>query len=228
MAIALLLDAHIDNTHHAKYDLESLMYVCFFCATMLKGLYDDWRTEVDFRAQESTLMREWFDLRDLEATYKQMGRKKVSHMAIFESSIIEKMAPYFQPLFLGFRALKNAVFPPGGEYTNSPINHDTMITIFNDILSNLPEQHTVAAPMRPKRGVKRALPCKFIQYFAMASILIYIRCLNITIHHDLSFLELPLLYAPLSFFQLFASAWSLVPSDVPARLGLKAAAKARL
>ena len=111
MAIALLLDALKDNTHYAKYDLKSLMYVSFFCATMLKGPYDDWRTEVDFKAQESTPMREWFDLRDLEATYKQMGQKKVSHMEIFKSSIIEKMAPYFKPLFPGFYALKDAFFP---------------------------------------------------------------------------------------------------------------------
>lgn len=165
MAIALLLDALKDNTHYAKYDLESLMYVSFFCATMLKGPYDDWRTEVDFKAQESTPMREWFDLRDLEATYKQMGRKKVSHMAIFKSSIIEKMAPYFKPLFHGFHVLKAAVFPPGEGYTNSPINHNTIITIFNDILANLPKEHTIAAPMKPKRGVKRTLPREFIQYF---------------------------------------------------------------
>lgn len=165
MAIALLLGAHIDNTHHSKYDLESLMYVTFFCATMLKGPYDAWRTEVDFKALESTPMREWFDLRDLEATYKQMGRKKVSHMTIFETSIIQKMAPYFEPLFPGFRNLKNAVFPKSGEddFTNSPIDHDTIITIFNNILSSLPAQHRVAAPEKPKRGVKRPLPRKFIQ-----------------------------------------------------------------
>lgn len=150
MAIALLLGAHNDNTHHAKYNLESLMYVSFFCATMLKGLGDDWQMEVEFKAQESTPMREWFDLHDLEATYKQMGKKKVSHMVIFESSIIEKMAPYFEPLFPGFRALKKAVFPPREEYTNSPINHDTMIAIFNAILSDLPKEHTIALPTRPK------------------------------------------------------------------------------
>lgn len=163
MAIALLLGAHIDNTHHSKYDLESLMYVSFFCATMLKGPYDTWRTQDDFKALESTPMREWFDLRDLEATYKQMGRKKVSHMEIFETSIIEKMAPYFAPLFPGFRKLKNAVFPSGQGYTNSSINHRAIIKIFNDILSDLPEQYRVAAPEKPKRGVKRTLAREFIQ-----------------------------------------------------------------
>ena len=166
MAIALLLGASVeDTTHYAKYDLESLMYVTFFCATMLKGPYDSWRTELDFRAQESTPMREWFDLNQLEGTYKQMGRKKVSHMEIFEPSIIQKMAPYFAPLFPGFINLRNAVFPPGSQYTNSPINHNTMITIFNDILSGLPQEHRVPAPIltMPKRGVKRTR--EFIQCF---------------------------------------------------------------
>jgi hypothetical protein len=92
-----------------------------------------------------------------------MGRKKVSHMEIFESSIIEKMAPYFAPLFPGFRTLKNAVFPSGEGYTNSPINHSAMIAIFNNILSDLPEQYRVAAPEKPKRGVKRTLLREFIQ-----------------------------------------------------------------
>jgi len=165
MAIALLLGGDADTTHYSKYDLESLMYVTFFCATMLKGPYDSWRTELDFSAQQSTPMREWFDLRQLEGTYKQMGRKKVSHMEIFESSIIQKMSPYFEPLFPGFRTLRNAVFPPGRGYIDSPINHDAIITIFNDILSGLPGEHRVAAPIpiQPKRGIKRNR--EFIQCF---------------------------------------------------------------
>ena len=165
MVIALLLDALKDNTHCTKYNLESLMYVSFFCATMLKGPYDDWRMEVNFKAQESTPTREWFDLRDLEATYKQIGQKKVSHMEIFKSSIIEKMAPYFKPLSPGFYALKDAVFPPGEGYINSPINHNTIITIFNDILSHLPKEHTISVVMKPKWGIKHTLPHEFIQFF---------------------------------------------------------------
>ena len=163
MAIALLLGGDGDSTHHSKYDLESLMYVTFFCATMLKGP-GSWRTEKEFKDQQSTPMREWFDLRCLEGTYKQMGRTKVSHMEIFESSIIQKMAPLFKPLFPGFRRLRDAVFPPGKGYTDSPITHDAIINIFNDMLSNLPEEHRVAAPIliKPKQGVKRSrefLPC---------------------------------------------------------------------
>ena len=88
MAITLLLGADADTTHYSKYDFESLMYVTLFCATMLKGPYNSWRMELDFSAQQSTPMREWFDLHQLEGTYKQMGHKKVSHMEIFESSII--------------------------------------------------------------------------------------------------------------------------------------------
>jgi hypothetical protein len=167
MAIALLLGANAggDITHYAKYDLESLMYVTFFCATMLKGPYDSWRTEHDFKAQESTPMREWFDLNRLEGSYSQMGRMKVSHMEIFEPSIIQKMAPYFKPLFPGFTDLRNTVFPPGSKYTDSEIKHDAMITVFNKILSGLPQEHRVAAPMPtiPKRGVKRTR--EFIQCF---------------------------------------------------------------
>lgn len=153
MAIGLLYNGEKDNIHHAQYDLESLMYVALFCATMLKGPNDSWRLDADFKALHSIPMQEWFDLRDLEATYKAMGRRKVSHMALFEDSIISKMDPYFSPLFDGFLALKNAVFPPGAGYFNSPITHDVMIKIFNNILSGLPKEHTAASQM--KRGVKR-------------------------------------------------------------------------
>ena len=42
MAIALLLNGASETDHYAKYDLESIMYVLFYCATMLKGLNDCW------------------------------------------------------------------------------------------------------------------------------------------------------------------------------------------
>ena len=110
-------------------------------------------------------MREWFDLCRLEGIYKQMGCEKVSHMEIFESLIIQKMSPYFEPLFPGFHTLRNAVFPPRREYIDSPINHDAIITIFNDILSGLPGEHRVATPIpiQPKQGIKYTH--EFIQCF---------------------------------------------------------------
>ena len=75
------------------------------------------------------------------------------------------MAPFFKLLFPGFRPLRDAVFPPGKGYTDSPITHDAIITIFNDMLSNLPEEHRVAAPIsiKPKPGVKHS--CEFLQCF---------------------------------------------------------------
>jgi hypothetical protein len=109
-------------------------------------------------------MREWFDLSDLENTYKQMGRKKVSHMELFKDSIIEKMTPYFEPLFSGFWLLRDTVFPPGKGYVNSPITHDAMKAIFNDILSGLPEEYRVAAEKPKKRKRHDRHTCEFLQY----------------------------------------------------------------
>ena len=159
MAIALLLDDGIGGIHHAKYDLESLMYVLFFCATMFKGPNGTWRNETDFKAYSSIPLREWFDLRSLEQSYAKMGRTKVGHMAVFEDAVIKKMAPFFSPLFPGIRQLKDAVFPPGTvSYHDSPITHMQMIDIFNKILADLPEEHTM------KRGIKRNLPGASCEY----------------------------------------------------------------
>lgn len=158
MAIALLLDIDKGGDHYAKYDLESLMYVMLFCATMLKGPNGTWRSEADFKGYQSVPLREWFDLRSLEHSYRRMGRSKASHMLYFEEAVIRKMDPYFSPLFPGIRQLKEAIFPAGiTDYSNSQIDHQKMIDIFNDILANLPEEHTA------KRGVKRSLPSKFLQ-----------------------------------------------------------------
>lgn len=160
MAIALLLNNENGGDHHAKYDLESLFYVLLFCATMLKGPNGTWRSENDFTSYQSIPLREWFDLRSFEHSYKKMGRAKASHMMFFEDTVIQKMDPFFSPLFPGIRQLKKAIFPPTAEstdYSNSPIDHQQMINLFNDILANLPEEHTA------KRGIKRSLPSKFLQ-----------------------------------------------------------------
>jgi hypothetical protein len=109
--------------------------------------------EADFKACSSTPLREWFDLHSLKASYARAGRAKLSHMTLFEESIIKRMAPFFSPLFPGFHDLKNAVFPNQESYTNSPIDHATMINIFNTILAGLPKEHTAATAM--KRGMKR-------------------------------------------------------------------------
>lgn len=154
MAIALLLNGASETLHYAKYDLESIMYVTFYCATMLKGPNDSWRRTDELKAQ-SVPMQEWFDLRQLEGSYTQMGRTKASHMVFFERTIISKMDSYFTPLFSGFRELKEALFPNSDSLIDSPIDHKTMITIFNSILRNLPTEHTVATSM--KRGTKRAV-----------------------------------------------------------------------
>jgi len=157
MAIALLLDDNAGGIHHAKYDLESLMYVMFYCGTMLKGPNGSWREEVDFKAHRSIPMREWFDLRCIKSSYAKMGRIKISHMTVFDDAIIKRMDSFFSPLFPGFRQLKEAAFPPGTDsYANSQIDHQKMIDIFNSILTNLPEEHTT------KRGVKRSLPGEFL------------------------------------------------------------------
>lgn len=163
MAITLLLGVDTDGTHHAKFDLESLMYVLFFCATMLKGPNDTWRNENDFKAYNSIPLREWFDLRHLDQSYAKMGHTKISHMVLFEDAVIKRMAPFFSPLFPGIRQLKDAVFPPGIEsYGNSPIDHPHMIDIFNNILTNLPEEHTRGVKRGPEEhtsmcGIKRSI-----------------------------------------------------------------------
>jgi hypothetical protein len=152
MAIALLLDESNGGTHHAKYDLESLMYVLLFCATMLDGPNDTWRQEADFQAYRSIPLREWFDLRHINQSYTKMGRTKTSHMVHFEESVIQNMAPFFSPLFPGIRQLKDAVFPPGTQssgFRDSPIDHRRMIDIFNHILATLPEER------KTRRGIKR-------------------------------------------------------------------------
>ena len=65
-------------------------------------------------------------------------------MAVFEDAVIKKMAPFFSPLFSGIHQLKDAVFPPGTvSYHDSPITHMQMIDIFNKILGDLPEEHTM-------------------------------------------------------------------------------------
>lgn len=153
MAIALLLDESNGGTHHAKYDLESLMYVLLFCATMLDGPNDTWRQEADFKAYRSIPLREWFDLRHINQSYTKMGRTKTSHMVHFEEAVIQKMAPFFSPLFPGIRQLKDAVFPPGTQssgFHDSPINHKQMIDIFDYILATLPEE------CKTIRGIKRS------------------------------------------------------------------------
>ncbi|KAF8798240.1 hypothetical protein BYT27DRAFT_7048492, partial [Phlegmacium glaucopus] len=101
--------------HHAKYDLESLMYVLFFCATMLKGPNGTWRKEDDFRVHRSISLREWFDLRSLNHSYAKMGHTKISHMVVFENAVIKRMDPFFSPLFPGIHQLKDAIFPSGTE-----------------------------------------------------------------------------------------------------------------
>lgn len=175
MAIALLLNGASETVHYAKYDLESIMYVAFYCATMLKGPNDSWRGEDDLKAQ-SVPMQEWFDLRQLEASYTQMGRTKASHMVFFERTIISKMNPYFTPLFSGFRALKESLFPDSDSLTNSPIDHKTMIATFNSILHDLPEEHTVATLM--KRGTKRVVSSySLLNSCVLMSIRYLINCL---------------------------------------------------
>ena len=157
MAIALLLDVDAGGIHHSKYDLESLMYVMFFCATMLKGPNYMWRKEVDFMAYHSVPLREWFDLRSLNQSYAKMGRTKIGHMVVFENAVIDRMDPFFSPLFPGIRQLKDAVFPPGtASYHNSPITHTQMIKIFNNILATLPEEHTT------QRGTKQSLTSEYL------------------------------------------------------------------
>jgi len=159
MAIALLLGVDTDGLHHAKYDLESLMYVLFYCGTMLKGPKGHWREEADFKAHSSIPMREWFDLRGLESSYAKMGHTKISHMAVFENAIIERMYTFFPPLFHGFHQLRDAIFPlslGSRSYTNSPINHQRMIEILNDVLANLPAEHTTM------RGIKRSHPSEYL------------------------------------------------------------------
>ena len=47
---------------YAKYIIE-LIYVAFYCATMLKGPNDSWRVEADLTGQ-SIPMNEWFDMPD--------------------------------------------------------------------------------------------------------------------------------------------------------------------
>src|SRR5438270_13754744 len=160
MAIALLVNGATDSIHHAKYDLKSLMYVAFYCATMLKGPNDSHRTKADFKAQSSIPMLELFDLHCLETSYAHMGHTKLGHMILFEDAIIQRMDSYFSLLFPGFRTLKDAVFPGKDFYTDSPINHDTMIGIFGDMLNNLPNEHRVATLM--KQGVKCIHPSEFI------------------------------------------------------------------
>lgn len=153
MAIALLANGAVNNIHHAKYDLESLMYVAFYCATMLKGPNNTWRESADCKAHTSIPMREWFDVSCIDYSYGKMARTKLGHMTMFENSIINRMESYFSPLFAGFRALKSAVLPSPEDFVSSPIVHDVMISIFNEILESLPAEHTVATQM--KRGTKR-------------------------------------------------------------------------
>lgn len=155
MAIALLLGGAVETVYYAKYDLESLMYVAFYCATMLKGPNDSWRVEADLEGQ-SIPMKEWFDSRRLDSSFGQMGRTKIGHMALFELAIIERMDAYFSPLFPGFRSLKAAVFPNSETYGNSPIDHTVMIDIFDAILEDL-------APDSVTRGTKRVHPGEFVQ-----------------------------------------------------------------
>jgi len=80
MAIALLLTGATETLHYAKYDLESLMYVAFYCATMLKGPNDCWRVEDDLEGQIIP-MKEWFEPR---YPFGQMG---MGHLALFEEAI---------------------------------------------------------------------------------------------------------------------------------------------
>jgi hypothetical protein len=161
MAIAVLsMEDDTGYIHHAKYDLESLMYVAFYCATMLKGPNGNWREESDFKVHTSVPLREWFDLRRLKGSYRSMGRIKIGHMTTFDTSVLKKMDPFFSPLFPGFRQLRDAFFPPGTDtlsYFDSCITHPKMIAIFNDILTNLSEEHTT------KRGLKRSLSSESIQ-----------------------------------------------------------------
>lgn len=120
-------------------------------------------------------MQEWFDLRQLETSYKQMGRKKASHMIFFEDTIIKKMDKYFSPLFPGFRALKQAVFPNTESFSESPIDHDTMIVVLNTMLQDLPKEYTVAT--QRKRGTKRACAGQFVSFFTRLSAYKLIRSL---------------------------------------------------
>jgi len=79
-------------------------------------------------------------------------------MLYFEEAVIQKMDPFFSLLFPGIHQLKEAIFPAGTtDYSNSQINHQQMIDVFNNILANLPEGHTA------KWGVKRSLSSKFLQ-----------------------------------------------------------------
>lgn len=171
MAIALLMNGATETVHYAKYDLESLMYVAFYCATMLKGPNDSWRVEGDLKGQ-SIPMREWFELLTFNSLYGKMGRTKIGHMALFEKAIIQKMDAYFSPLFPGFRALKAAVFPDSNSYFDSPINHDTMIRIFGDMLKDLPEGHS--ANSFRKQGTKRVHSGESVQGLLLSLILIYL------------------------------------------------------
>jgi hypothetical protein len=216
MAIALLLDVDTDGLHHAKYDLESLMYVFFYCGTMLKGPKYRWRDEADFKAYTSIPMREWFDLRGLESSYAKMGRTKISHMAVFENTIIDRMDKYFSPLFQGFRQLKEAVFPPGESYTKSPINHQRMIEVFNDILANLPAEHTTM------RGIKRSQPTDPSEYLSSHKVwrlnaALYQLSDYISLCYCLLWLSLLSCSSPSLWYLLFSLFISVVTKSTPLR-----------
>jgi hypothetical protein len=151
MAIALLLNGAAETVHYAKYDLESLMYVAFYCATMLKGPNDSWRMEADLGGQ-SIPMQEWFEPHHLDSSFGQMGCTKIGHMALFEDAIIKRMDGYFSPLFPAFRSLKAAVFPSNESYCDSPIDHNTMIYIFHNTLK---VTEGLSADSVTNRGTKR-------------------------------------------------------------------------
>ena len=144
MAVELLLEKP-GIRHTPQHDLESLFFVLVYLCTNLSGP-GAIRTQDELRVHSTIPLSAWFRV---SSTLHQIGLHKIGTLCTFESSILNRFAPYFNELKPCISRLYKAIYGDRFPGTPSNVSHDEVIQIFTDTLDSLAPEAASSNTYRP-------------------------------------------------------------------------------
>jgi hypothetical protein len=156
MSIEMLLKTPIKSSgnpndvfcHGPKHDLESLFYVLLYISTFFIEPHQRLQSAQLREIHTSVPLLEWVDPEAYSKTFRSMGCLKTGHMANFESAIIAKIAPFFQPIASHLIKLRDIFFPSHlkNSYRNNQMSYSSIVEVFDAMLEAISNAETPSIP----------------------------------------------------------------------------------